>query len=352
MDKRLHTVVRHHTTDRADREDCEATDAVRSGDADAKSKIIARNEYNIERYSCFLFPHSKTKGLHLRRKLTFRVLRRRQGKKIIKSIEVAPVIGGRAFTNRTYTTLLALIVIWHKNQTQNGKFRVNLSDIARLKRINHESGKNLRNIRDDLYSLRTTIIDFRSTWSASFNEDDLENSLRNFTILADLEIDSKSKYTRDRYVLVEFCQPIVTNLLNRKTNLQNLNSILEISTEIGQILFRYIDTKIYQKEFWQKTSTSLIFRISSGVEGVISGPHGAGRCLEHHLPLLNGRVLSSGKRLYVKLADTADCTDVKIICRTVSDSLDRCGGETRRPSIADEIIEGRTGSNTRCGWRC
>ena len=264
------------------------------------------------------------------------------GDKIIKSIEVAPVVGGRAYTNRTYTTLLALIVIWHQNQTLDGSWKIHLSDIAKTKGIDPAAGKNLRNIRDDLYSLKTTTIDFKSTF---VDGEGLEKSLKNISILSDLQFDTDTPRTRDRYVQGTFSKPFADNLLSGKTNLQNLNSILQITTEIGQIIFRYIDTHIFNKKVYEKNSAALFEVIFGFGEDAkrFKWTSRRRRVLEHHLPLLNGKVLSCGRRLYVRLAETSDNTDIKIICKAVSGSLGAHDNRSiGRKTVADEIINSRT----------
>ena len=251
--------------------------------------------------------------------------------------------------------MLALVLLWHENQTCDGCFKVHLSDIAKLKNIDPEAGKNLRNIRDDLYCLKTTAIDFVSTFIDSKG---VENSLMAISILSLLEIDSQKLCTRDRYVKGAFNQPFTTNLLNRKTNLQNLNSILQISTEIGQILFRYIDTRIYKRKVYEKVSEELFKDIFGEDDRRFKWASRRRQVLEHHLPLLDNKVLSSGKRLRTSLSETSGETDVKIVCSTVSDPLDKRGSGKKKAIIADEIIESRTaaiqdavGDNDNLSWQ-
>ena len=257
----------------------------------------------------------------------------------IKYIEVTPLAGKKAFTNRTYTTLLALVVLWYENKTQDGSFKIHLSDIAKKKKINPESGKNLRNIRDDLYCLKTTTIDFVSTFIDSKG---LENSLTNISILSSLQIDSQTLCTRDRFIRGAFSQPFTTNLLNEKTNLQNLNSILEISTEIGQILFRYIDTKIYGRNVFEKVSAELFKDIFGEDLGRYRWVSRRRQVLEYHLPLIDNKLLSSEKLLRVYQSETSDKTDVKIVCSTVSERLDKRGSGEKKTITSDQIIESRT----------
>ena len=306
----------HHTTDR---EDCEATDAVRTQEVsgDAKSKeVIARNEYNLERWSYFLFPHSKTTGLDdLRRLITER--RETAAGCEIKYIEVTPRIGKKAFTNRTYTTLLALILLWYENQTADGSFRIHLSDIAKKKRIDHNAGNNLKRIWDDLYSLKTTAIDFASTF---IDSDGLENSLKSVSILSALELEPKTDNPRDRYISGAFSEPIITNLKNEKTNPKNLSSILEIDTEIGQILYRYIDTKIYGNNVFEKASAALFYDLFGDAKRY-DWLSRRKQVLEYHINQINGSVLSSGKLLSVFLSDTADKKDIKIVCTSSAKNL-------------------------------
>ena len=314
-----------------------------SGDAKAKTKkLIARNEWNLERYSYFFFPHSKTDGLDDLRRLECGRRETEAGCEITY-VEVKPLVGTKAYTNRTYTTLLVLILHWYENKTADGSFRIRLSDIAKKKRIDHSAGKNLKNIRDDLYCLKTTAIDFASTF-VDFNG--LENSLESVSILSILEFDSESARPKDRYVLGAFSKPITRNLKNEKTNPNNFDSILKINSEIGQILFRYIDTRIYSSDnkvkIFEKNSVALFIELFGNVASY-KCKSSRKRFLNRHVGELNNLVLSSGKLLRVDVIETCDFSDVKIVCTTVSpDSLPGKGGRKRyqlkqlKPAIADK----------------
>ena len=137
--------------------------------------LIARNEFNLEKWSSFIFPHARTKDLDKARTLTYK-LKNEEGIEDERAITVAPRVGKKSFTNRTYTTLLALIVLWHMRPTQDGKFKHHYSDVCRVKGISPSSGKNLSNIYHDLYCLATTSMDFHSSFFNEYGEpDDLEN---------------------------------------------------------------------------------------------------------------------------------------------------------------------------------
>ena len=307
MDKRSHTVMTNHTTkDRA------ATDAaVPFTPLQILGDVIARNEINLETWSFFLFPHSRTALLYKRR--THKIFDQKKNETEVRSVEVTPQSGERSYTNRTYTTLLALILLWHddKYKTDDGGFRLHLSDIAKKKCINHESGKNLRNIQEDLYCLKTTTIDFRRTF---IDQNGPDNSLENICILSTLKITKKSRSSKDTYFAGRFSEVIIDNLSRGCTNPKNLTSLLKIKSERGQILYRYIDTKIYGKTTFEKTSSSL-FKDLFG-KGVLRYSWKSNRknVLEKLVNYIDKSRLSSGNILRIRLADTADKKDVKIIC--------------------------------------
>ena len=332
MDKRSHTVVTNHTTkDRA------ATDAaVPLPSPQILGDVIARNEINLETWSFFLFPHSKTALLDQRR--THKIFDQKKNGTEVRSVEVTPLSGERSYTNRTYTTLLALILLWHddKYKTEDGGFRLHLSDIAKKKCINHESGKNLRNIREDLYCLKTTTIDFRRTF---IDQNGPDNSLENISILSTLKITKKSKSdsSKDSYFAGRFSEVIIDNLIRGCTNPKNLTSLLKINSERGQILYRYIDTKIYGKPTFEKTSLSL-FKDLFG-EGVLRYSWKSNRkyVLEKIVNSIDNSRLSSGNILRIRLADTADKKDIKIICTNTPTK--KLPNHNIRPVInADETV--------------
>ena len=126
----------------------------------------------------------------------------------------------------------------------------------------------------------------------------------------------------------------MTNLKNEKTNPKNLSSILEIDTEIGQILYRYIDTKIYGKNVFEKASAAL-FHDLFGNDNVKSyrWKSSRKRVLKRHIDHIKNSVLSSGKLLCVFLLETSDKKDVKIVCKTVSPDSDSLPSGNRKHKL-------------------
>ena len=128
-----------------------------------------------------------------------------------------------------------------------------MSDIARIKGIS-TNGKNLNNIYADLDCLDGTRMD----WQASFiDESGTPKTFNKVHIITGLSGKSTAKNRADRFITGHFTPPFLRNLINGKTNPKNLTSILKIRSEIGQVLFRYIDTKIYKKARFEKTSIGL-----------------------------------------------------------------------------------------------
>ena len=75
-----------------------------------------------------------------------------------------------------------------------------------------------------------------------------------FTVLVS---EKNVKRQADKVFYGQFHESILRNLIAGKTNPKNLTSLMKIKGEIAQIVFRYIDTKIYTKVRYEKKSRAL-----------------------------------------------------------------------------------------------
>jgi len=274
--------------------------------------LIARNEFNLEKMSAFIFPHARTKGLHERRTHNYEI-ETPTGKEPA-SLSITPLAGETAYTNRTYTTLLALIIWWHQHPTSDGSFTVHLSDLARIKGI-ATKGKNLTNIYEDLDRLDGTRMD----WDSSFvDEFGVPQTFKKIHIITEFSGKSSEKNRANRFVTGTFTPPFLSNLLANKTNPKNLSSILRIRSEIGQVLFRYIDTKIFNKPQLEKVSKALFFEVGLDSSKVYKNLSRRKLLLNRVIEAIDKSTLSTGNLLRIKLAPTVDRKDVKIVCHSIA----------------------------------
>ncbi len=282
---------------------------------DTPRDLIARNEFNLEKWSGFIFPHARTKDLDKRRTIEYEV-DTEEGTEM-RSLSITPLAGEKAYTNRTYTTLLALIIWWHQHPTSDGNFKVHLSDLARIKGI-ATKGKNLSNIYEDLDRLDGTRMD----WDSSFlDEYGTPQTFNKIHIITGLSGKSREKNRANRYITGTFTPPFLRNLVAGKTNPKNLTSILTIRSEIGQVLFRYIDTKIYKKVRYEKRSKALFADLGLDSSDEYNKISRRKRTLERVIPAIDKLTLTTGHLLRIKLEPTSDGKDVKVVCNSIATEL-------------------------------
>lgn len=307
------------------------SEAVGQGDLiETPRDLIARNEFNLEKWSGFIFPHARTKDLDKRRSVEYEV-DTPDGTEM-RSLSITPLAGEKAYTNRTYTTLLALIIWWHQHPTSDGNFKVHLSDLARIKGI-ATKGKNLSNIYEDLDRLDGTRMD----WDSSFlDEYGTPQSFNKIHIITGLSGKSHEKNRANRYITGTFTPPFLRNLIAGKTNPKNLTSILKIRSEIGQVLFRYIDTKIYKKAHFEKRSKSLFTALGLDSADIYKKMSRRKTTLERVVKAIDKSTLTTGNLLRIKIEATTDNKDVKIVCNSIASELIPAPRSKVKPAHTDK----------------
>ncbi len=91
---------------------------------------IISTEANYDRWSNFLFPHSKSKNIYGRRKKK-REVKLPDGKVSEAIIEITPSQDEKSYTTKTYDVFLALMSLWKEKHMPNDPMELFVSDIAR-----------------------------------------------------------------------------------------------------------------------------------------------------------------------------------------------------------------------------
>ena len=91
---------------------------------------IISTEANYDRWSNFIFPHSKSANIYGRRTKQWEV-KLPDGRVAESMIEVIPAQDAKSYTTKTYDVFLALIALWKERSMPDEPIELFLSDIAK-----------------------------------------------------------------------------------------------------------------------------------------------------------------------------------------------------------------------------
>lgn len=98
--------------------------------ADSQIAEIISAEANYDRWSNFLFPHSKSPDIYGRRTKQWEA-KLPDGRVAESMIEVIPAQDAKSYTTKTYDVFLALIALWKERNMPESPMELFLSDIAK-----------------------------------------------------------------------------------------------------------------------------------------------------------------------------------------------------------------------------
>lgn len=91
---------------------------------------IISTEANYDRWSSFLFPHSKSLNIYGRRTKQWEA-KLPDGRVAESMIEVVPAQDAKSYTTKTYDVFLALIALWKERNMPETPMELFLSDITK-----------------------------------------------------------------------------------------------------------------------------------------------------------------------------------------------------------------------------
>lgn len=266
---------------------------------------IIFNEKNLEAWAHLLFPHAKTKGLTKTRTVNIGS----------SQIAITPLAGSKAYTHRTYMTLLAVFLMWYRNPNPDGEVEGHLNDIVRIKKQSTKSPKNRDSVYEDLDCLSGTATD----WIRSFDINGKPMSLERVHLLCSFEyqkgVSEKDGSSFNRKFKCKIYPEILARLKEKKINPIAYESLLNINRDMAGIYFRYIDSKIALKSDgkpWEWNSFIFFKEL-----GFMENPRYKEKAYRKIAVTkiakeINGKHLSSGATLRASVHETADKKDIKI----------------------------------------
>lgn len=295
---------------------------------------IVASEANYDRWSNFLFPHTKAKGLDDKRskEVTFTT---KQGDMITGLIEIRPDVGGRCFTTTTYDVLLALMKLWRNRKMPDEPIKVTLREIARELDLK-VNGRVTAMIADELRRLSRNTI----TWQFVFRTYDNET-----TTLEDQRILDTFRYTEKKarlagmdyepFVLVRFSEHIRKNCRENVTIPVNLSARKSIRSSVAKCVYSRIDNILIKQRTQENTASYIVEHFELNKSRYKHKSRRRELC-EQIAKSLNGVETSRpGIFLQVTVAETSNKDDWKCIFTTNSDED---LPETATPVLRLEVV--------------
>lgn len=277
----------------------------------SEDQVIVRPELNTSKFADFIFPPSHGKDLTKTRVKKWKGTLP-NGKEGDIFLRVSPTESFKAPSHTTYKVLLALYDIWHERRLTDGTCICSMRDILKRLKLSVNSSKNTKMIERELDALRETII----AWNYSFLDESGEGKMvRKMNILSSFEYDnivSPDKQFTSR-VQFRFDENIQRNLEINKTKPFQLGVLLSISGEIASVLYTRLDIIMSVRERpYERTSKGLFEDLDLDSEKY-QYPSRRKAKLESVIKQINGKKISTGEILVVRLAKTVDGSDWKIV---------------------------------------
>lgn len=272
---------------------------------------IVASEANYDRWSNFLFPHTKATGLDKKRsrEVTFTT---KNGDLITGVIEIRPDVDGRCFTTTTYDVLLALMKLWRNRKMPDDPINVTLREIARELDLK-VNGRVTAMIADELRRLSRNTI----TWQFVFRTYDNETKT-----LEDQRILDTFRYTDKKnrlagmdyepFVLVRFSEHIRKNCRENVTIPVNLSARKSIRSSVAKCVYSRIDNILIKQRKQENTASYIV----------------------EHFELNKARYKHKSRR--------------RELCEQIAKSLN--GVETSRPGIFLKVTATETSNGD--DWKC
>lgn len=224
--------------------------------SDELSHIIS-SEANYDRWSNFLFPHIKTRGLGEKRskEITFTLQNGEQG---VGRIEVLPAGDGKCYTDRTYDVLLAIIVIWRSRAMPDEPMLVSLSEIAKQLDLT-ATGRVTSFLLEELKKLSRNTI----SWNFSFETIEFErSSIEDQRILDTFKFTEKKDRQKglpfESRCKIRLSEHIRNNIRNSVTIPINFSARKSIKSSVAKSIYSRIDNILIKNPIVENSAEYIV----------------------------------------------------------------------------------------------
>ncbi len=282
---------------------------------------IIRPEENLERWSNFIFPHARTRGLEEIRVKSWDIALA-DGREATASISIQPAVGEKGYTYKAYDVYLALVAIWNNKGQPDDPFNTSLREIARRMDV-PENGHWMKIINEELSTLYKTTL----TWTLSFKADKERLTVKNQHVLETYDfstLEERAELTNrfEQVCTVRFDQKIRNNLRELRTIPVNWTARKSITSPIAKVLYNRLDNILSKHSYYERTALFLVLDLSL-TESRYKYKSQRKQLLNTIVKQLNGKRLSNLSILVVSLEETADKKDWKLVVKTRSDKKER-----------------------------
>jgi len=271
-------------------------------------------EANYDRWSNFLFPHSKSNDIYGRRKRQWSVTLP-DGVEKSAQIEVIPAQDEKSYTTKSYDVFLAVTEIWKSRGMTDNVMEIHLGDIAKILDLK-ENGRVVNMIMEELRCLHDTKV----SWIFSFHSSDTkEDTYKNQRVLDTFDYVQKSERNHGKTKTtcsIRLSEHIRLNIKNKITIPVNFAARKKIRSSIAKALYSRLDNLLIQNPIYERRALGLIedLNINPGRYLYKSQRKILLQTLKKNL---NGAEMSQiGCYIYVDIEETLDKTDWKCIFRT------------------------------------
>lgn len=234
----------------------------------------------------------------------------------------------------------ALIKLWEERSKPKGAVHFSRQQLARVLKKSWGSKVN-KSLTDSLFRLRFTPFVWERSYYDSIASETVER-IDTFNILSELNLTRRTKGSITTTESSTFClnERILTNLLNGHTRPVFLDTILSFKSEIAQILYTHLDLVMADKTNYERRTRELFLDL--GIDGTAYRYQSKrAQALEGALRELQGAVVPHGILTEVKLEQTVDKKDFKLVVRKEKKRLGRAkkgeGSAAIPPRLQEEL---------------
>ncbi|WP_419799632.1 MAG: hypothetical protein ACNI26_08330 [Terasakiella sp.] len=162
-------------------------------------------------------------------------------REVCASVTVKPVVGGKAFTYRSYDVYLALEEIWYARDMPDEPMQISLREIMRYMEVPIK-GKWCNILIEEMQRLFETTL----SWSLSYKADQPHQTVKNQHILETFDyasLDERASLGNrfEKTCFVRFDQYIRDNLKKRRTIPVNWKARKAITSSVAKVLYSRLD---------------------------------------------------------------------------------------------------------------
>lgn len=277
---------------------------------------IIRPETNLEKWQSFIFPHPKAQGLDDERTHIYGV-DLADGRSVEASITVNPANGRKSTTSRSYDVYLAIVAIWDERGLPEDPFMTSIREIVKMMKV-PLNGKWYGIVEEELERLYTTTF----KWRFAFHGEKKHESVAHQQVLETYDYttfqdraDQSDKF--DRVLRIRLDEKLRRNHRTKRTNPILWSERKKLTSSIAKVLYGRLDTFLFRRGVYERRAENLIddLMLTKSRYKYLSQRK---QLLEKLKKQLDGRHLSTLRKLKINIEETSDGKDIKLVCKSIN----------------------------------